>query len=98
MRLGEYSCRFYGCTKGTGHRYEFNNEYRKYLEDFSLKIVGVGEENSLVEIVELLDHCWFIGDGFHPEFKSRPNRAHTLFYDFVRVSYKNKKSVKKDVG
>ncbi len=110
MRLGEYPCKLmenslarkiYNTSlvyERHRHRYEFNNEYRNYLEDFSLKIVGVGEENSLVEIVELLDHCWFIGVQFHPEFKSRPNRAHPLFYDFVRVSYKNKKSVKKDVG
>ena len=66
------------------HRYEFNNEFRKELESNGLKVAGVSPDNRLVEIVEISEHPWFIATQFHPEFKSRPNRAHLLFKDFIK--------------
>ena len=70
------------------HRWEFNNEYRKLLEDKGLMLAGLSPDEKLVEIVELPKnvHPWFVGVQFHPEFKSRPNRAHPLFRDFIRAS------------
>ncbi len=70
------------------HRYEFNNEFRKSLQDAGLVLSGISPDDFLVEIVELPDHPWFIGCQFHPEFKSRPNRPHPLFASFVDASYK----------
>ncbi|MGM9572289.1 MAG: CTP synthase [bacterium] len=95
MRLGLYPCKtvagslaqkIYGdeiIYERHRHRYEFNNEYKKKLLDAGLKIGGTLPDGSLVEIVELEDHPWFIAAQFHPEFKSRPNRAHPLFREFV---------------
>ncbi|MFH0905632.1 MAG: CTP synthase, partial [bacterium] len=65
------------------HRYEFNNAYRKDLERAGLVLAGISPSNELVEIVEVAGHPWFVGVQFHPEFKSRPNRPHPLFRDFV---------------
>ena len=75
------------------HRYEFNNDYRQALTG-----CGPGRcpaclpDGSLVEMVELPDHPWFVGGQFHPEFKSRPNKAHPLFRGFVGAAkaYKNR--------
>ena len=95
MRLGNWVCCL---TPGTRayeaygeaivferhrHRYEFNNEYRKRMEARGVVISGRSADNSLVEIIELADHPWFVGSQFHPEFKSRPNRPHPLFRDFI---------------
>ncbi len=100
MRLGEYDCKF---TPGTAaqkvydadtvrerhrHRYEFNNEYRQQLTDKGLVISGLNPERDLVEIVELKDHPWFVACQFHPEFGSRPYRAHPLFRGFVEAALK----------
>ena len=68
------------------HRYEFNNEYRKRTEANGVVVSGRSADNSLVEIIELADHPWFVGSQFHPEFKSRPNRPHPLFRDFIGAS------------
>lgn len=70
------------------HRYEFNNNYKKYLKGEDLKIAGVCLKENLVEIVELSSHCWFVGVQFHPEFKSRPVRPHPLFCSFVEACLK----------
>lgn len=95
MRLGLYPCKtvagslaqkIYGdeiIYERHRHRYEFNNEFKKKLLDAGLKIGGTLPDGSLVEIVELEEHPWFIAAQFHPEFKSRPNRAHPLFREFV---------------
>lgn len=72
------------------HRYEFNNEYRKSMVDNGLIISGVSPDESLVEIVELKDHPWFVGVQFHPEFKSRPTRSHPLFKSFIEAAHKSK--------
>jgi CTP synthase len=65
------------------HRYEFNNEYRKRMESHGLVVSGRSADNSLVEVIELRDHPWFVASQFHPEFKSRPTRPHPLFRDFI---------------
>ncbi len=65
------------------HRYEFNNAYRKRMEAAGMVMCGRSADNRLVEIIELADHPWFVGTQFHPEFKSRPTRAHPLFHDFI---------------
>lgn len=67
------------------HRYEFNNEYREILETAGLKITGTSPDGKLVEIIELTNHPWFVGVQFHPEFKSRPLKAHPLFRDFIKA-------------
>lgn len=100
MRLGVYKCkltpgsiayRAYGgkmIFERHRHRFEFNNKYRTILEHAGLKIAGVNPEKNLVEIIELRDHPFFVGSQFHPEFKSRPNRPHPLFREFIRTAKK----------
>lgn len=70
------------------HRYEFNNAYRKIITDAGLMITGTSPDEGLVEIVEIKDHPWFVGVQFHPELKSRPNKPHALFRDFIKASLK----------
>ena len=72
------------------HRYEFNNDYRERLETAGLTIAGTTPDGSLVEIIELADHPFFIATQFHPEFKSRPMAPHPLFVEFVRAIVKHK--------
>ena len=103
MRLGLYPCKLTDGTKAKEiygedliyerhrHRYEFNNSFRKQLEEVGMVLAGLSPDQNLVEIVEIKDHPWFIGVQFHPEFKSRPNRPHKLFKDFIRASIENKK-------
>ena len=100
MRLGLYPCKVYPDTltdKAYGqplvyerhrHRYEFNNEYRDVLTKNGLVLGGISPDNRLVEIVELpqSEHPWFLGCQFHPEFKSRPTKAHPLFRDFIAAA------------
>ncbi len=102
MRLGAYPCELvddslamnaYGIksiSERHRHRYEFNNEYRKNLEEAGLVISGTSPDKTLVEIVELKDHPWFLACQFHPEFKSRPEEPHPLFREFIRAALKNK--------
>lgn len=105
MRLGLYPCKVYPDTltdKAYGqplvyerhrHRYEFNNEYRDVLTKNGLVLGGISPDNRLVEIVELpqSEHPWFLGCQFHPEFKSRPTKAHPLFRDFIEAALQYKK-------
>lgn len=98
MRLGLYPCKIqsqsrlhdiYGETlvyERHRHRYEFNNAYRDVLAQKGLRFSGLSPDDSLVEAVELPQHPWYIGTQYHPEFKSRPDRAHPLFRDFVAAS------------
>ena len=99
MRLGAYPCVFpdkcgpaytaYGAgqiSERHRHRYEFNNDYRQTFIDHGMIPTGISPDGRLVEIVELRDHPWFVGVQFHPEFKSRPNKAHPLFRDFIKAS------------
>ncbi len=71
------------------HRYEFNNMYRRRLEDAGMLVSGRSADNSLVEIIEMADHPWFVGTQFHPEFKSRPTRPHPLFSAFVNACWEH---------
>ncbi len=68
------------------HRYEFNNTYRQQLTAHGLQIAATSEDDSLVEIVEVPDHPWFVAVQFHPEFKSKPTSAHPLFSGFVQAA------------
>jgi CTP synthase len=68
------------------HRYEFNYDFRVRLEAQGLKVSGVSPDGKLVELIELADHPWFVGCQFHPELKSRPNRAHPLFSAFIAAA------------
>ena len=68
------------------HRYEFNNDYREQLTKAGLRLAGLSPDGRLVEIVELADHPWFVGVQFHPELKSRPNKAHPLFRAFIAAA------------
>ncbi len=98
MRLGAYPCvlregtrsfEAYGrkrISERHRHRYEFNNAFREALEEKGLVVAGTSPDGSLVEIVELKDHPWFVGVQFHPEFKSRPWNPHPLFREFVRAA------------
>jgi CTP synthase len=102
MRLGAYPCtlaegslaaRMYGKRKISErhrHRYEFNNGHRELLTSRGLILSGVAPDDSLVEIVELADHPWFLGCQFHPEFKSRPFDCHPLFKGFIRAALQRK--------
>ncbi|MDF2865230.1 MAG: synthase [Clostridia bacterium] len=97
MRLGKYPCilkenskagQAYGTSQISErhrHRFEFNNEYRKIFEENGMEIVGQSPDKNLVEMLELKNHKWFVAGQFHPEFKSRPNRAHPLFREFVKA-------------
>ena len=103
LRLGSYPCTLaegsvahkeYGeinITERHRHRYEFNNYYRERLTDKGLVLSGVSPDGRLVEIVELPEHPWFVAGQFHPEFKSRPEKAHPLFAGFIRASLENRK-------
>lgn len=103
MRLGAYPCRILKKDSKTyeayqeeviyerhRHRYEFNNDYREALSQSGLALVGVSPSGKLIEIVEDPDHPWFVGVQFHPELKSRPNKAHPLFREFIRAAKANR--------
>lgn len=102
MRLGAYPCQIkknsildaaYGTSviqERHRHRYEFNNQYREQLEAAGLMITGTSPDNHLVEAIELPENSFYVGVQYHPEFKSRPNRAHPLFRAFVKAALANK--------
>lgn len=100
MRLGSYKCRV---KKGSNafkaygrenirerhrHRFELNNKYIPMLEKAGMTITGINPEKDLAEIIEIDDHPWFLAVQFHPEFKSRPDRPHPLFKDFIGAALK----------
>ncbi len=104
MRLGLYPCKLEDGTisrrvyadelvyERHRHRYEFNNAYREIMAEKGLKFAGLSPDGKLVEIVELAEnvHPFFVAVQFHPEFKSRPNRPHPLFNEFIKVADKEK--------
>lgn len=104
MRLGLYPCILKNGTKSLAaykrtniaerhrHRYEFNNKFKKLMQNKGLIVSGVYSNKDLVEIVELKNHPWFVACQFHPEFKSKPDKAHPLFRDFIRFSLKSSQS------
>ena len=103
MRLGTYPCKIMPGTLASEiygsdliyerhrHRYEFNNFYRREVEDKGMVLSGQSPNEKLVEMIELPEHPWFVAVQFHPEFKSRPNRAHPLFRSFVGAALKRQK-------
>lgn len=107
MRLGAQPCSIKKGTRAYAaykqdlvserhrHRYEFNNTYRDTLEQAGMIFSGLNPERNLVEIIELKDHPWYLGVQFHPEFKSKPNKAHPLFAAFVEACLKQKMSKEK---
>jgi CTP synthase len=109
MRLGSYEC---ALTPGTHaakaygvpgirerhrHRYEVNNAYVEQLKRGGMAISGVNPRRNLVEIIELKNHPWFLAVQFHPEFKSKPNRAHPLFAAFIGAAIRSRKATQKPV-
>jgi CTP synthase len=98
MRLGAYACtlkkgsRVYKAyetekiSERHRHRYEFNNDYKEAMEKTGMDFVGINPESSLVEIIELKDHPYFVGTQFHPEFKSRPLHPHPLFMGLIKAA------------
>ncbi len=98
MRLGAYPCRLrpgskvaemYGVpeiSERHRHRYEFANAYRDLFTAHGMRFSGLSPDGSLVEIIELSDHPWFIGCQFHPELRSRPTRPHPLFAGFIAAA------------
>lgn len=98
LRLGSWPCKIikdtlaWKCYKKEKinerhrHRYEFNNKFKKQLEKAGLIFSGISPDRELMEIVEVKDHPFMIGSQFHPEFKSRPNRPHPLFKEFIKAS------------
>lgn len=97
MRLGDYPCtltkdslcaKLYGSTKVVErhrHRFEVNNEYRDQLVAAGMNIVGTSPDGKLVEMIEIPGHKYFVATQAHPEFKSRPNRAHPLFVGLIQA-------------
>ena len=104
MRLGAYPCRLgpgtraaeiYGAAQVSErhrHRYEVSNSYRDSFVEHGLTLSGLSPDGSLVEIIELQTHPWFIGCQFHPELQSRPTRPHPLFASFIGAAVEAKKS------
>ena len=104
MRLGAYPClladgslarKLYKkprIAERHRHRYEFNTAYRDQLERAGLVLSGVSPDGSLVEMIELRDHPWFLASQFHPEFKSRPMDCHPLFKGFIKAALEQRKA------
>ena len=98
MRLGAYDCQLIKNTKSYDaydsdviserhrHRFEVNNMYRDKIVEKGMVISGISPDGTLVEMIELPEHPWFVGCQFHPELKSRATRAHPLFREFVKAS------------
>ena len=101
MRLGAYNCEIKPGTKTYAayrkkniserhrHRYEVNNRFRNRLEKSGLIFSGVNSDLGVIEAIEIKDHPWFVAGQFHPELKSRVNKAHPLFREFIRASKEN---------
>jgi CTP synthase len=106
MRLGSCACKLapgslarqaYGADtihERHRHRYEFNNKYRTAFEENGYLATGLSPDGNLVEILELADHPWFLAVQFHPEFKSKPTKAHPLFRDFVAAALAHRQGVR----
>jgi CTP synthase len=105
MRLGAYPCKLrpgsrvaqiYGADEVSErhrHRYEVNNSYRDLLAEYGLRCTGLSPDGSLVEMIELPEHPWYVGCQFHPELRSRPMRPHPLFASFVGAAITRRKKM-----
>ena len=110
MRLGSYDCaltpgtiaaRAYGMPmvrERHRHRYEVNNAYVGQLQRAGLIVSGINPKRNLVEVMELKGHPWFLGTQAHPEFQSKPNKAHPLFASFIAATIKNQTGGKAQRG
>ena len=104
MRMGEQECRLTSGSTTTRiyggdsinerhrHRYEVNDHYVPALEDAGMLVAGRSMDNSLVEVIEIKDHPWFVATQFHPEFTSTPRRGHPLFSSFIEAALEKQKS------
>jgi CTP synthase len=104
MRLGSWGCTIskpsiaYDAYKSNAinerhrHRYEFNNLYKSEIEANGMIATGINAETGLVEIIEIPNHCWFVGVQYHPEYKSTVAKPHPLFKAFIKAALKNKTS------
>ncbi len=103
MRLGLFPCKLIPGSRAVScynneeliyerhrHRYEFNNAYREMMESKGMVFSGTSPDGRLVEMIELVDHPWFIAVQFHPEFISRPNRPQPLFREFIKIALQQK--------
>ena len=100
LRLGSYPCSLDPLSKAYGmyktrqimerhrHRYEVNNDYRDVLTEHGMKLSGLSPDGTIVEMIEITKHPWFIATQAHPELKSRPNRPHPLFKGFIEAALK----------
>src|SRR3990167_1550313 len=101
MRLGDYPCvlargslarRTYGqerIVERHRHRYEANNSYRDQYESWGIRASGLSPDGQLVEMIEAIDHPYFLTTQAHPEFRSRPNRPHPMFLGFIKAVIAN---------
>lgn len=106
MRLGAFDCRLEVGSRAHAsfrtdfiserhrHRYEVNNDYRAKLAAAGMRFSGTSPDGSLVEVIELVDHPWFVGIQSHPEFKSKPTQPHPLFRDFIGASLEHRRVMK----
>ncbi|MFP6600652.1 MAG: CTP synthase [Deltaproteobacteria bacterium] len=104
MRLGAYPCTVIDGTLGHRvynkrsinerhrHRYEFNTSYRETIESGGMVLSGLSPDESLVEMIEIPDHPWFLASQFHPEFKSRPLDCHPIFKSYIRAALTRQRS------
>ncbi len=110
MRLGKYACvlmptslaaqayKMNEVEERHRHRYEFNNQFRSQFEANGLLVTGTSANGKLVEVVELQDHPWFLAVQCHPEFKSKPTKAHPLFQSFIHACVAKREGKKKADG
>jgi len=103
MRLGAYPCKLkepsvsFNAYKNDTinerhrHRYEFNNAYLEQFEEAGMQAVGINPNTNLVEIMEIIDHPWYVGVQFHPEYKSTVLSPHPIFVDFINAAIKRSK-------
>jgi CTP synthase len=110
MRLGSWPCALLPETRAREaygveqvderhrHRYEFNNAYRRSFEENGLIATGTSPDGNIVEIIEVADHPWFVAVQFHPEFQSKPTRAHPLFREFIAASLRQRGNSRATAG
>ncbi len=109
MRLGAWPCELAADTLARSayeaqaiherhrHRYEFNNAYRRQFEENGFAATGTSPDGQLVEIIEVADHPWFVAVQFHPEFKSKPTKAHPLFRDFLGAAIRRRETSRNEL-
>src|SRR5262245_5886927 len=109
MRLGTYPCKLFEGSRAHQaygsvlvherhrHRFEFNNQFRQQFAANGLEVTGTSPNGKLVEVVELRDHPWFVAVQCHPEFKSKPTKAHPLFRGFIQASLTRREEKKTEM-